>query len=47
MVLSRLLRKYIKNKEINEESCPQCGSHNLIHEDGCKRCSGCSWSGCT
>lgn len=49
MVLGRLLRKYITNKNKNNKICPQCGSDNLIYEDGCVRCGSgnCSWSGCT
>jgi len=46
MVLSRLLRKYIKKKEKDRESCPQCGSNEIIYEDGCKKCGDCSWTGC-
>jgi ribonucleoside-diphosphate reductase alpha chain len=46
MVLGRLLRKYMKKKNQNSEACPQCGSNNLIYEDGCKRCGDCGWSGC-
>ncbi|MDP2685251.1 MAG: adenosylcobalamin-dependent ribonucleoside-diphosphate reductase [bacterium] len=45
MVLSRLLRKYMKKKNASAEVCPQCGG-NLIYEDGCKRCLDCSYSGC-
>jgi ribonucleoside-diphosphate reductase alpha chain len=46
MVLGRLLRKYINKKNQNSESCPSCGSTGIIHENGCKHCGSCGWSGC-
>lgn len=29
------------------ERCPECGSADVIHESGCKRCSQCGWSPCS
>jgi ribonucleoside-diphosphate reductase alpha chain len=26
--------------------CKECGSHNVRHEEGCKRCLDCGWTGC-
>jgi ribonucleoside-diphosphate reductase alpha chain len=46
-VLSRLLRKYIKRRDQKEaEKCPQCGGHDIVYEEGCKRCP-CGWTGCS
>jgi ribonucleoside-diphosphate reductase alpha chain len=44
-VLSRLLRKYIKNRDNKGEKCPQCGGHSIIYTEGCKKCE-CGWTGC-
>lgn len=46
MVLGRLLRKYMKKKNQNSAACPQCGSNNLVYEDGCNKCTDCGFSGC-
>ncbi len=47
-VVARLLKKYERKRRAKqEESCPQCGSRNLVYEEGCKKCSGCGWSGCS
>jgi len=46
-VLSRLLKKYVKKRDEKEgELCPQCGSHSIVYEEGCKKCTSCSFSGC-
>ena len=46
-VLSRLLRKHIKKENQKKaDVCPQCGSFQMAHEDGCKRCLDCGFSGC-
>jgi uncharacterized Zn finger protein (UPF0148 family) len=28
------------------QTCPDCGSTNLIHESGCVVCQDCGWSPC-
>lgn len=43
--LCRVLSKYIPKEEIKGEVCPECGS-SLIREDGCIKCSNCSFSKC-
>jgi len=46
-VLARLLRRYIKVRDKSrQETCPQCGSPELIYSEGCKKCGGCGWTGC-
>lgn len=46
-VLMRVLRKYITDEEfIAASTCTQCGSKNLVNEDGCYKCADCGFSGC-
>lgn len=46
-VLARLLKKYVKKRDEKEtEKCPQCGSHAIVYEEGCKKCSDCGHSQC-
>jgi ribonucleoside-diphosphate reductase alpha chain len=46
-VLARLLKRYVKKRDEKEdESCPQCASHAIVYEEGCKKCSDCFWSAC-
>lgn len=45
IALSRVLRKYIPNSEIEKEKCPECGG-KLVREEGCIHCSECSYSKC-
>ncbi len=44
-VLSRTLKKYIKDNTKTRKVCPECGE-TLIYQDGCISCSSCSWSKC-
>jgi len=46
--VSRILKKYIKeNEEVKtSETCPNCGSKQLVYKEGCKSCIQCSWSLC-
>jgi ribonucleoside-diphosphate reductase alpha chain len=44
-VISRILKKYIKDKEYSNELCPECNS-KLIYEGGCKTCKNCGWNKC-
>ena len=30
-----------------KEKCPVCGSTDIVHESGCKRCDACGWSPCS
>lgn len=44
---ARVLKKYIKDGEyVTGKACPSCGSTNLIYEEGCVKCTSCSWSKC-
>lgn len=44
-VVSRILKKYIKDNTKLKKICPECGS-NLIYINGCISCSSCSYSKC-
>jgi len=43
-VAARILMKYVKENELKEELCPDCGL-KLINENGCKHCT-CGYSAC-
>jgi ribonucleotide reductase alpha subunit len=43
--VKRIIKKYI-NSTVSGEVCPDCGSHALKYENGCKSCLDCSWSKC-
>lgn len=47
-VVARLLKKYIKDGQQvrSGHSCQDCGSSNLIYEEGCLRCIDCGSSKC-
>lgn len=45
-VISRILKKYIKDGTKGTGSCPECGSEDLIYKDGCVSCV-CSWQKCS
>lgn len=46
--VARILKKYIKDGEKikSSQSCPICGSTDLIYESGCRKCTSCGWSAC-
>jgi ribonucleoside-diphosphate reductase alpha chain len=44
-VLSRILKKYIKDNTKTKDLCPVCSSP-LVFSDGCKTCISCGWSKC-
>ncbi|MCP4438059.1 MAG: adenosylcobalamin-dependent ribonucleoside-diphosphate reductase [Aureispira sp.] len=45
--LSRVLKKYIQeNAKVSGENCDDCGSDDLIYEEGCKKCRACGISKC-
>ena len=45
---ARVLKKYIDNGEVaSGQTCPTCGSTDLIYEEGCITCSNCEWSKCS
>ena len=46
--IKRMLKKYIKDGEKPSNNiCPECGSDQLVFEQGCLRCLSCSWSKCS
>lgn len=45
--ISRVLKKYIRDgQKANGRTCPNCGSHDLIYNNGCVQCSNCNYSAC-
>lgn len=45
--IMRVLRKYISDAEyLATAACQDCGSRNLIMQDGCLKCADCGFSGC-
>ena len=48
MGVTRILKRYIKDGEmpVDLDTCPNCGSKNLIHKEGCVSCGDCQWSKC-
>lgn len=46
-VLSRTLKRYIKDGDkVSGDTCPNCGSHNLVYREGCVTCLDCGCSKC-
>lgn len=46
--IARVLKGYVVDgtKAKAQKTCPECGSAELIYQDGCITCSVCSWSKC-
>jgi len=44
--VARVIKRYIKDGEIIKSKCPECGGTDFIFQEGCIRCSKCSWSKC-
>jgi ribonucleoside-diphosphate reductase alpha chain len=44
--LARVLKKYIKEGAKSTEECSECGSNNLIYQEGCLSCKDCGSSKC-
>lgn len=44
-VIERILLKYVKEERTSKELCPECKS-KLIRQEGCLKCTNCSWSKC-
>ena len=44
-VLSRILKKYVKENTTSTESCNECGN-KLVYQNGCKSCANCGFSKC-
>lgn len=47
-VIARVLKGYIKDgtKHASEKGCPQCGSNELVYQEGCLSCKQCGWGKC-
>ena len=46
--VKRMLKKYIKDGEKPKNNvCPECGSDQIVFEQGCLTCKNCSWSKCS
>ena len=44
---ARVLKKYIVDgAKAQGTTCPDCGSTDLIYQDGCMSCKACNWSKC-
>lgn len=44
--VKRIVKKYI-NSNVAGEACPECGSHRISYEAGCKTCRDCGWGKCS
>jgi len=45
--VARALKKYVPNGTIAEDSqCGECGSENIIYQEGCLTCKDCGSSKC-
>jgi ribonucleoside-diphosphate reductase alpha chain len=45
--LARVLKKYIlEGEKLSDQTCPDCGSKDIIMSEGCNKCLGCGYSGC-
>ncbi len=46
--IARVLKQYVPDgtKATGQKSCNECGSTQLIYQDGCVSCSTCGWSKC-
>lgn len=42
---SRILKLYIEENKVSNDTCPECGSP-LIYQNGCKQCNQCGYSRC-
>lgn len=45
-VISRVLKKYVKDGVAGSGKCNNCGSSNLIYQAGCPVCKDCGYSKC-
>ena len=45
--LARVLKKFIPDGVKSTVSCPDCGSENVIFEEGCHNCKDCGYGGCS
>lgn len=45
--IARVLKKHIPDGEVSTMTCENCGSHNLVFEEGCQKCYSCGNSKCS
>jgi ribonucleoside-diphosphate reductase alpha chain len=46
--IKKFLSSFIKDGEkVEGEKCADCGSTNVVYEEGCKRCNNCGSSKCS
>lgn len=46
--MSRSLKRYIADgSKVHGEECPNCGSSNIVRQQGCCTCMNCAWSKCS
>jgi len=45
-VIARVLKKYIPDGETSTVSCDECGSTEVIFQEGCRSCKSCGHSKC-
>ena len=38
--------RVIEQPQVRGDICPNCGSRQLHHVEGCMTCAGCGWSAC-
>ena len=44
--ISRVLKKYIPDGAVSKLKCEECGSDNVVFEEGCSKCKSCGSSKC-
>jgi len=44
--MERVIKRYIKDGEKGEGTCPVCGSEHLEFKEGCLTCMNCGWGKC-
>lgn len=45
--MARVIKRYVKNGEKMKGNCPECGGTDFIFQEGCVKCSSCSWTKCS
>ena len=45
--LARVLKKFIPDGSKSTVTCQDCGSENVIFEEGCHNCKDCGYGGCS
>jgi len=45
--VARVIKRYVKDGEKSQGKCSICGGTEFEFQEGCLKCSGCSWSKCS